>query len=153
MFTWRGLNCEKSLTCSHKQLAPTLHPQRPPSNPPYPHMWHNFKLAEDDIGTSDFFLIQNISNLATKMFWPYDTLAVKCPNPVAFQIVKLPPTHGLHLLSELGNWFAVAGDSPAADFPMLLHGPKREVNCLTETEGLSLKCHKVGTFGSYYWWD
>jgi hypothetical protein len=48
------------------------------------------------------------------------------------------------------NWFAGAGDSPVADFPMLLHGPKREVNCLTETEGLKLKCHKVGTFGSYY---
>ncbi len=51
-----GLMFKMDCPITHKPLAPSL-PQPAPFSPTYPHMWYNFKLAEDNIGTSDVFLI------------------------------------------------------------------------------------------------
>ncbi len=49
---------ESWLPCFPQAVGPNPFPKLAPFYPIYPHMWHNFKLAEEDIDISEVFFIQ-----------------------------------------------------------------------------------------------
>ncbi len=54
------VHVENQLPCFPQAVAPPPFPKPGPFYPTCPHMWCVFRLAEDDIGTSEVFLIDKI---------------------------------------------------------------------------------------------